>query len=110
MTGPLMNGQSTPAEFGAWLPACEEYFRDYSEGYFDEGGQMWYIRKRKGVEIAPQRSALIIGDAGVDGVDFCFRVGMMGVWAYYPYEAEHRRLAPSVRQFLDEWLSGSITV
>ena len=75
-----------------WQPACAEYFRDFTEGLFDHAGQFWFIEREACIKISPDRGDLVIGRAGCDGIEFCYRRGMSGVWAYYPIEGQHLSL------------------
>ena len=96
--------------FDAWAPACLEYFRAYSGGRFDEDGQFWFILVRSEIRADPDRGALVVGHAGVDGIEFCFRQGYEGVWAYYPIEQKWTLKAGTLEQLERNWLNGSLRV
>lgn len=81
---------------------------EFRDGVFDSEAQVQLIE-------APERAVervdfLVIGRPGVDGIEWGYRKGSPGIWAYYPLEDEFRELAPSLREFLDGWRNGGITV
>ena len=95
-----------------WEPACAEYFERFAEGRYDDEGQYWFIFSETeiAIETDKYRNDLVVGSPGCDGIDFCFRHGRTGVWAYYPIESEHVLVAPNLEALAHGWLSGSITV
>ena len=52
----------------------------------------------------------MIGSAGCDGIDFCFRQGLRGIWAYYPVEGDYVLVAANLKALEEGWLNGSISV
>ena len=97
-------------QWDPWKPACMEYFSNFKQGRFDEGGQHWFIFKEVSVDRDLSRGDLVIGSAGCDGISFCFRKGMDGVWAYYPIEEQHLLVASNLHELEVGWLDGTITV
>ncbi|MFO0876266.1 MAG: hypothetical protein U0840_02745 [Gemmataceae bacterium] len=79
-------------------------------GYWDEPGQYWYIVSADQVYEDDERQFLVIGGPGVDGIDWGYRRGHTGLWAWYPIEARFVPLAPTAQALLQGWLSGAITV
>jgi hypothetical protein len=79
-------------------------------GYWDEPGQYWYIVSADQVYEDDERQFLVIGGPGVDGIDWGYRRGHTGLWAWYPIDAEFVPLAPTAQALLQGWLSGAITV
>lgn len=53
---------------------------------------------------------LVIGRPGVDGIEFGYRRGMDGIWAYFPMLQEWTRVAESTADLVDGWYGGRITV
>jgi hypothetical protein len=58
---------------------------------------------------------LFFGDAGVDGIWFGFEVigghtANNQVYAWYPIDKRRELKAPSLRQFIEGWLSGKLKV
>lgn len=58
---------------------------------------------------------LFFGDAGVDGILFAFpiidgRIDRDQVYAWYPIEDTRELKAPSLRDYVEGWLSGRLTV
>lgn len=92
--------------------ACNDYSnsRLATAGYWDESGQCWYIWPAERVCEDTERQFLIIGSAGVDGIDWGYRKGELGVWAWYPIDGEFVMLAPTADALLQGWLSGAITL
>jgi hypothetical protein len=92
---------------------CEDYFASPLAlcGYWDEPGQIWYIEPALRVVEDANAQFLQVGRAGVDGIGFGYRKGVPGFWALHRMVgSEFQYLAPTVVQFLDEWLAGTITV
>ncbi|MBI1187189.1 MAG: hypothetical protein GC206_07645 [Alphaproteobacteria bacterium] len=100
----------TAARCATWRPGATEYFKRYADGRFDEAGRMWLILPRAEARIDPERGALVIGDAGVDGVVFCLRKGLDGVWAFDPTENEFQLKAASLEHLERGWKDGTIWV
>jgi hypothetical protein len=91
---------------------CADYFssRLAEHGYWDERGQYWYIWPAERIYEDGELQFLVIGGAGVDGIDWGYRRGHSGLWAWYPVDAEFVTLAPTAEALLQGWLSGAITV
>jgi hypothetical protein len=91
---------------------CADYFSSAlaEHGYWDEPGQYWYIWPAERVYENSELQFLIIGTAGVDGIDWGYRRGHSGLWAWYPIDAEFVALAPTAEGLLEGWLSGAIEV
>jgi hypothetical protein len=53
---------------------------------------------------------LIIGWPGVDGIQFRMQNGSFDetVYAYYPYDDEHVKIAESAADLIQKWKSGDI--
>jgi hypothetical protein len=90
---------------------CGDYFSSAlaEHGYWDEPGQYWYIWPADRVYEDVDLQFLRIGSAGVDGIDWGYRRGHSGLWAY-PINGEFVWLAPTAQALLQGWLSGAITV
>lgn len=88
---------------------CEEYVTgNYSKGYYDEYSCIQLILPVNDAVIS--RGHLVVGYAGVDGIEFCFRAEHLGIWAYYPYENNYELKASTLAAFVDGWLNGKVTV
>ena len=105
-----MSAESDDQRYLPWSPSCAEYFKSYRDGRFHERSQLWFILPIQDISIDPRRSALVVGSAGADSIDFCFRRGHAGVWAYYPYENEWVLKANSLAELERGWLEGTIGV
>ena len=91
---------------------CDDYFCSAlaENGYWDELGEYWYIWPAAQVHEDATNQFLIVGSAGVDGINWGYRKGEKGLWAWYPILGEWRWLAQTVDSLLQGWLSGAITV
>jgi hypothetical protein len=91
---------------------CADYFNSSlaEHGYWDEPAQYWYIWPAGRIYEDRDLQFLVIGSAGVDGINWGYRLGHGGLWAWYPIDAAFVALAPTAEAFLQGWLSGSITV
>ena len=91
---------------------CADYFSSElaEHGYWDEPGQYWYMVSAERVYEDTERQFLVIGGPGVDGIDWGYRRGHTGLWAWYPINAEFAPLAPTAQALWQGWLSGAITV
>lgn len=92
---------------------CEDYFVSplAAQGYWSEPGAIWYIEPRERVEEDKEAQFLQVGSPGVDSIGFGYRKGVTGFWALHRMEGgRFQYLAPSVLQFLDGWLAGTISV
>jgi hypothetical protein len=91
---------------------CFDYFASpfAEQGYYDEAGQYWYIVPADEVYEDSERPFLVIGGPGVDGINWGYRAGQTGLWAYYPLDQEFVWLAPTAKALLEGWRSGAITV
>ena len=67
-----------------WRPfQCDDYFTSeyVRHGYWDEGGQYWYLEPYDRVFENEEAGFLDVGGAGVGGIRFGYRHGHSGVWA-----------------------------
>jgi hypothetical protein len=96
--------------YAPWSPSCDEYFANYAAGRFDERAQLWFILPVAKSSIERALAAFVVGSAGGDGIQFCFRAGERGVWAYYPQEKRWLLLAKDLVNLERGWLTGAIKV
>jgi hypothetical protein len=91
---------------------CEEYFRDgWSErGHFHEPSQTFVIVTADQVYEEPESDFLAIGRSGGDGIDFGYRKGIDGLWAFYPIELDFKLMAKSVAELSEAWCAGKLCV
>ncbi|MDB5430968.1 MAG: hypothetical protein JWP35_2084 [Caulobacter sp.] len=104
----MTDGNGDP--YHPWLHGYREYLRDYSAGRYDAVGHLWFIRPQGSITIEGELGALVVGDAGCDGITFCLRKGLEGVWAFYPIDSCWERIATNLRELECGWLDGSISV
>jgi hypothetical protein len=93
-----------------WSPACDEYFQNFAQGRYDSLSQIWFILPVEESYLDHVRGAFVVGRPGCDGIEFCFRAGERGIWAYYPIEERWEIKAGNLVELEQGWLSGSITV
>ena len=91
---------------------CSDYFASerFRSGVWSESEQLWLIISADEVVERPERGFLVVGRPGVDGIEFGYRRGHNGIWAYYPIDDDFRYVAPTVSTLVEGWLGGSITV
>jgi hypothetical protein len=91
---------------------CGDYFAsEWSRsGYWDEAAQLWLLVPADEAEIRGELQFLVIGRPGVDGIEFGYRRGLSGIWAFYPVDREFVFLTPTIDDLLTGWNSGAITV
>ncbi|MEZ0387762.1 MAG: hypothetical protein ACAI34_11880 [Verrucomicrobium sp.] len=99
-----------PEEFCEFL--CREYFNSsrFTKGVFSEPEQLFLVVPVDQVLERTEYKMLVIGRPGVDGIEFGYRRGLEGIWAYYPYGNEFTLVAPTIEALVDGWLNGSIKV
>jgi hypothetical protein len=91
---------------------CDDYFGSElaDKGYWDEPSQLMLIVPTSEVEELPELSFLVVGRPGVNGINFGYRVGQPGLWAYYPIDQEFVFVAPTVAQLVAAFESGKLIV
>ena len=89
---------------------ADEYFRDFAEGRYDHFAQIGFIYPAEEARLSDDRQVLYIGRPGVDGIEFAYRAGHLGIWAWYPIDAEWVLVAPDIETLERSWLSGELTV
>lgn len=91
---------------------CSDYFQSplAELGWWDQRGQCWYIETAGGVCEDVARGFLVIGRPGVDGIEWGYRRGHQGIWAYYPVEDAFVLIARSADALREGYDSGRITV
>ena len=94
----------------AWSPACDAYFARFASGVYDTFNHLQLILPADRAYVVADRGDLVIGHAGVDGIEFCFRKGMPGVHAWYGIECEHRLVARDLDDLLRRWNDRSLTL
>jgi hypothetical protein len=100
----------TPSQFKSY--PCDEYYQSALslEGYWDEIDKLWLIEPAERVREQEDASFLQIGRPGFDSIGFGYRKGHAGIWAFHRMEGEYQYLAPTLMQFLDQWLSGHLSI
>jgi hypothetical protein len=96
--------------FRSWKPEIDEYFERFRAGIYDQGSFLQLIFPEDALAIKRNDKDLVIGTPGCDGMDFCFRQGERGVWAYYPYEDRYLLVAGNLQDLFEGWRAGSLSV
>jgi hypothetical protein len=96
-----------PIDLALFLPAAAPFERDFAEGRLDPSFTP-YIYAARDRRLADGGAAMMIGSAGVDGIEFALRRGQSGIWAFFPYLVEWKRVAEDVVSFEADWLASRI--
>lgn len=91
---------------------CSEYANGHwiQTGYFHEQSQTPVIVTGDDCYEDQEIGFLAIGHSGCGGIDFGFRQGHKGLWAFYPIDQEFKFMANSVEALARGWCSGELTV
>jgi hypothetical protein len=57
-----------------------------------------------------ETSFFAVGRSGCDGIDFGYRAGHVGLWAYYPITREFKFMSTTVVELVEGWCSGKLSV
>jgi len=89
---------------------CEDYFAEgwSVRGHFDELSQVWLVVSFRQAVEDTDLALLTIGTPGVDGIRFGYRLGLPGLWAYYPQEGEFQEVAPTVAALVETYTNGCL--
>ena len=92
--------------------ACTDYFADgwSAKGHFDEHSQTLLIAPFAKTYEDTDASFFAIGRSGCDGIDFGYRVGHAGLWAYYPITREFKFMSDTVAELVAGWCAGRLSV
>lgn len=89
---------------------CAEYLSKYEGGYYDDQSFLQLVLPLADVTINNEHEHLVIGHAGTDGIEFCYRIHKPGVWAFYPKEDRFQKVAANIGQLVEGWCNGTIKV
>jgi hypothetical protein len=91
---------------------CEEYLASphFRSGVFLERVQLQVVYAEHELHVVDHARFLAIGSAGADGIEFGYRAGEVGLWAYYPVEQDFQWVAESIGQLVEGYDCGAITV
>ncbi|MCS6205268.1 hypothetical protein ACRN94_01365 [Shewanella baltica] len=89
---------------------CAEYLSRYEGGHYDEQSFLQLVLPLTDVTISNEHQHLVIGHAGADGIEFCYRIHKPGVWAFYPIEGRFQKVATNIGQLVEGWSNGTIKV
>ncbi|MFL6658282.1 MAG: hypothetical protein ACJ8GW_09435 [Massilia sp.] len=102
--------ENIPRERSAYQ--CDEYFNGHwwQSGHYDEYAQMFMIVPLSEAYESAGLAFFSIGRSGSDGIDFGYRKGLIGIWAFYPIEGDFKFMAPDIHSLVDDWCSGKLFV
>jgi hypothetical protein len=91
---------------------CQDYFADgwAERGHYDEQSRSWVVSPLRELQPEQRLGFFAVGRSGCDGIQFCYRYGHHGIWAYYPLTGEFAFLAPTLAAFVEGWCSGALSV
>ena len=91
---------------------CEDYFREgWSErGHFDELSQTLVVVPLTEAYEDTEIDFFAVGRSGCDGIDFGYRKGYSGLWAFYPIDCEFKFVASTVAELVESWYSGRLSL
>ena len=91
---------------------CTAYFESerFTRGFYDEAAHLHTFYPAAELVEHPALGFLAIGRPGVGGIEWGYRRGQTGLWAYYPTTGEFEHLAPTVAELFEGWYAGRITV
>jgi hypothetical protein len=75
---------------------CSEYLSKYEDGYYHNESYLQVVLPVAEASIDSTHNHLVIGHAGTDGIEFCYRIHEPGIWAFYPAESRFQKLAESI--------------
>jgi hypothetical protein len=89
---------------------AEEYFTSARarHGHFDPVSQMQVIVPAAEVYEDVEHQLLVVGHTGWDGIDFGYRNGLPGLWAF-PVDGEFRPAADTLDELVEGWCSGRLS-
>ncbi len=92
--------------------SCGEYFGSphFRRGVLLPEAQLQVVYPESQLRLACGNTFLAVGSAGADGIEFGYRVGCEGLWAFHPAEPRFQYVASSVQQLVEGYRSGAITV
>ncbi|MFD1340832.1 hypothetical protein [Litorisediminicola beolgyonensis] len=91
-------------------PEAARYFDAFAEGRWDDDAQLGYIYPQDRARLAEDGSVLIVGTAGVDGLEFAIRDGHPKVWVFYPLDAEWRQVALDIDTLDRAWRDRTLSL
>jgi len=91
---------------------CEDYFAgDWSvRGHFDELSQTLVVVPLSSAYEDREAEFFAVGRSGCDGIDFGYRKGHSGLWAFYPIERKFRYMAATIAELVDGWCANRLKV
>jgi hypothetical protein len=91
---------------------CRDYFDSdkFTRGFYDEHAQFWTFYAAADVREHPELEFLAVGGPGCDSLEWGYRKGYPGLWAFHPVEQRFQLLAPTLAELFDRWYSERIRV
>lgn len=91
---------------------CADYFDGgwAKLGHFDEASQTLVVAPLAEAYEDAAIGFFAVGRSGSGGIDFGYRRGHPGLWAYHPIGREWQYMAASVAELVEGWCSGRLSV
>ena len=91
---------------------CTEYFIDgwAESGYFDDKSQTQIVTPLGEAYEDREIGFFAVGRSGADSIDFGYRRGHVGLWAFHPIDQEFQLMAVTITELVDGWCSGKMAV
>ena len=91
---------------------CTDYFEQgwWERGHFHEESQTLVIVPLEKAYEVHASEFFAVGRSGADGIDFGYRKGHSGLWAFYPVESDFKFMAPTIEVLAQNWCDGKLFV
>ena len=91
---------------------CADYFDGgwAERGHFDEPSQTLVVAPLAEAYEDAAIGFFAVGRSGCGGIDFGYRRGHAGLWAYHQIGREWQYMAGSVAELVEGWCSGRLSV
>jgi hypothetical protein len=91
---------------------CGDYFAQgwAEKGHFDPHSQTPVVAPLSEAYENAEIGFFAVGRSGWGGIDFGYRLGERGLWAYYPITREFKFIAATVAELVDGYLAGKLHV
>jgi hypothetical protein len=101
---------NVPEKYQRYL--CADYFTEAwaERGHFDDHSQTLIIAPLSEAYESEALGFFAVGRSGWDGIEFGYRFGHAGLWAYYPIGREFKFMAPTVAELVEGYTSGRLGV
>lgn len=91
---------------------CEDYFAEgwSARGHLDEASQTLVVAPLSEAYQDSKIEFFAVGRSGCGGIDFGYRKGHPGLWAYYPIDGDFKYMAATIAELVQQWCLGRLSV